>query len=103
MTQVTPTTKRITRKAQAAPHHIPPPVADTSKPALATEVAARTPQPVPPIPQSAMQDAVFAPNWWRVAIDAARTPHDRGAPDVADRGPTPPDPPPPHPITTPDT
>src|SRR5260370_4552786 len=87
MTQVTPTTKRITRKAQAAPHHIPPPVADTSKPAPATEVAARAPQPVPPIPQSAMQDAAFARNWWWVVIDAERTPYDRVLADVAVWGP----------------
>jgi len=87
MTQVTPTTKRTTRKAQAAPPHVPPPVAETSKPAPATEVAARTPQQVAPIPQSAMQDAAFARNWWRVVIDAERTPYDSVLADVAVWGP----------------
>ena len=74
MTQLTQTVKRSTRKVQAAPH-IPPIVADTSKPAPETEVAARPPQPVLPIPQSAMQDAAFARNWWRVVIDVERTPY----------------------------
>ena len=87
MTQVTPTTKRTTRKAQAAPPHVPPPVAETSKPAPATEVAARTPQQVAPIPQSAMQDAAFARNWWRVVIDAERTPYDSVLTDVSVWGP----------------
>jgi len=87
MTQVTQTPKRTTRKAQAAPPPIPPVVADTSKPAPETEIAARAPQPVPPIPQSAMQDAAFARNWWRVVIDAERTPYDRVLADVAVWGP----------------
>jgi hypothetical protein len=81
MTQVTQTATRSTRKAQAA-SPIPPVVADPSKPAPEAEVAARTPQPVPPIPQSAMQDAAFARNWWRVVIDAERTPYDRVLTDV---------------------
>ena len=85
MTQVTQTAKRSTRKAQAAPH-MPPVVVETTKPAPATDVASRTPQPVP-IPQSAMQDAVFARNWWRVVIDAERTPYDRVLADVAVWGP----------------
>ena len=87
MTQVTPTRKRTTRKAQAAPPHVPPLVADTPKPAPTTEVVARTPKLVPPIPQSAMQDAVFARNWWRVVIDAERTPYDSVLADVAVWGP----------------
>ena len=86
MTQLSQTGKRTTRKAQAAPH-IPPVVADTSKPAAETEVAARTPRPVLPIPQSAMQDAAFARNWWRVVIDAERTPFDSVLADVAVWGP----------------
>ena len=84
MTQVTQAAKRSTRKAQAAPH-ITPAVAAPSKPAPETEVAA--PQPVPPIPQSAMQDAAFARNWWRVVIDAERTPYDRALTDVTVWGP----------------
>src|SRR5262249_14135467 len=70
-----------TRKAHAtAP--VPPVVADLSKPAPEAEVAARTPRPVLPIPQVAMQDAAFARNWWRIVIDAERTPYDRVLADV---------------------
>jgi len=87
MTEMTQPAKRSTRKAQAAPPHIPPVVADTTKPAPETEVAARTPRPMLPIPQSAMQDAAFARNWWRVVIDAERTPYDRVLADVAVWGP----------------
>ena len=87
MTEMTQTAKRTTRKAQAAPPHILPLVTDTSKPVPETEVARRTPQPVPPIPQSAMQDAAFARNWWRVVIDAERTPYERAITDVAVWGP----------------
>jgi hypothetical protein len=84
MTQVTQMPKRSTRKAQAAP---PPVVTDTSKPAPDTEVAARAPQPVLPIPQSAMQDAAFARNWWRVVIDVERTPYHNMLTDVTAWGP----------------
>ena len=38
---------------------------------------------VPPIPQSAMQDAAFARNWWRVVIDGQRTPYENVLTDVA--------------------
>jgi hypothetical protein len=86
MTEMTHTAKRSTRKGPAA-SHIPTSVADASKPAPETTVAVRTPQPVPPIPQSAMQDAAFARNWWRVVIDAERTPYDRVLADVAVWGP----------------
>jgi len=34
-----------------------------------------------------MQDAAFARNWWRVVIDAERTPYDRVLADVAVWGP----------------
>ena len=40
-----------------------------------------------PIPQSAMQDAAYARNWWRVVFDAARTPYARLLDDVAVWGP----------------
>jgi len=85
MTQVTQTAKRSTRKAPAAPPTLPV-TADTTKPPEAT-VVARTPRPVLPIPQSAMQDAAFARNWWRVVIDAERTPYDCVLADVTAWGP----------------
>jgi hypothetical protein len=87
MTEAIPTTKPTARKKPAAPPPVSPPVADTSKPAPAPEAAARMPQRVVPIPQSAMQDAAFARNWWRVVIDAERTPYDRVRGDVAVWGP----------------
>ena len=86
MNQATPTTKRSTRKAPAAAH-IPQAAADTSKPAPKTEVAPRAAQPALPIPQSAMQDAAFARNWWRVVTDAERTPYDSVLTDVTVWGP----------------
>jgi hypothetical protein len=86
MTQVIQTATRSTRKARV-PSHTLPVVADISKPAPETEMAARTPRPVQSIPQSAMQDAAFARNWWRVVIDAERTPYDRVRTDVTVWGP----------------
>ncbi len=86
MIEVTRTPKRSIRKAQAVAR-VPQAVADASKPAPETEVAARTPQPVPAIPQGAMQDAAFARNWWRVVIDAERTPYDSVLTDVTVWGP----------------
>jgi hypothetical protein len=86
MNQVAQTPKRSARKAQAVAR-VPQAVADASKSVPETEVAARTPQPVPPIPQSAMQDAAFARNWWRVVIDAERTPYDRVLTNMAVWGP----------------
>src|SRR5262249_53821478 len=69
----------------------PPPTrpvgAATPNPAPEAAMAAHAPQPVLPIPQSAMQDAAFARNWWRVVIDAERTPYDRVLADVAVWGP----------------
>ena len=44
-------------------------------------------QPVPPIPQGAMQDAAYARNWWRIVIDAERTPYKSVLTDVAVWGP----------------
>jgi hypothetical protein len=85
MTQVTQTETRSSRKTQATPH-VRPIVADTSKPAPQADVATHA-RPVPPIPQSAMQDAAFARNWWRVVIDAERTPYDRVLTDVTVWGP----------------
>jgi hypothetical protein len=85
MTQVTQAATRSSRKTQATPHSRPI-VADTSKPAPEADVAPHA-RPVPPIPQSAMQDAAFARNWWRVVIDAERTPYDRVLTDVTVWGP----------------
>jgi hypothetical protein len=74
MAEVTPTSKRNTRKAPP-----PPPLAavatDASEPAPHREAAASAPRAATPVPQSAMQDAAFARNWWRVVIDTERTPY----------------------------
>ena len=86
MAQVEQAAKRTTRKAQAAPH-IPSVIAQALKPAPETEVATQAPRLVPPIPQSAMQDAAFARNWWRVVIDGERTPYDSVLTDVTVWGP----------------
>ncbi|HWN51365.1 MAG TPA: hypothetical protein VNO18_16370, partial [Xanthobacteraceae bacterium] len=50
-------------------------------------MATQAPRLVPPIPQSAMQDAAFARNWWRVVIDGERTPYDSVLTDVTVWGP----------------
>ena len=86
MTQVEQAAKRTTRKTQAAPH-IPSVIAQAPKPAPETEVATQALRPLPPIPQSAMQDAAFARNWWRVVIDGERTPYDSVLTDVTVWGP----------------
>jgi hypothetical protein len=78
MTQAIQTAKRSTRKTPAAPLHLPA-AADTQepspKPSPAPEAAAPAPRSPAPIPASSMQDAAFARNWWRVVIDAERTPY----------------------------
>ncbi len=81
MIEVNQTATRSARKARGA-SQVPPMVAGTSKPAPEAEVASPTPRPALPIPQSAMQDAAFARNWWRVVIDAERTPYDSLLTDV---------------------
>src|SRR5882672_3679123 len=68
------TEARPPRKTPAA-KAIRPIVAQTRTPATETAIAMSAPRPVPPIPQSAMQDAAFARNWWRVVIDGERTPY----------------------------
>jgi hypothetical protein len=73
MTEMTPTPKRNTRKAPSAPP-VPPVIADAPEPAVQRETAAPA-RAAAPIPQSAMQDAAFARNWWRVVIDTERTPY----------------------------
>jgi hypothetical protein len=40
-----------------------------------------------PIPQSAMQDASYTRNWWRVVFDAERTPYQSMLTDIAVWGP----------------
>jgi hypothetical protein len=84
MTQVTPAATQPKRKPQARPSSV---AAPTSKPPTEAEAAIKPHQPVPPIPQSAMQDAAFARNWWRIVIDAERTPYDSVLTDVAVWGP----------------
>lgn len=81
MTQVAQPATRTKRKSQA-PAPTPSVVAQTPKPAAETEPAAQQAHPVPPIPQSAVQDAAFARNWWRVVIDAERTPYSSVLTDV---------------------
>jgi hypothetical protein len=51
------------------------------------ETTAPLGRPVAPIPQGAMQDAAYARNWWRVVIDAQRTPYASVLSDVAVWGP----------------
>ena len=58
---------------------LPPWVED----APGTEPAVPQIRPALPIPQSAMQDAGYARNWWRVVIDGERTPYERVLHDVA--------------------
>jgi hypothetical protein len=86
MTQVTQAPTRTARKSQAAPP-IPPVVAKALKSEAENEIAAPAPRLVLPIPQSAMQDAAFARNWWRVVIDAERTPYESVLTDVTVWGP----------------
>jgi hypothetical protein len=74
MTQVTHTARQSTRKAPAA-RSIPSADADTREPAPDTEPVPVARRPAAPIPQSAMQDAAYACNWWRVVIDTDRTPY----------------------------
>jgi hypothetical protein len=83
MTELTPAAKRSTRKA-------PPPsaaVAGTLEPASPNEAAAPASLVAAPIPQSAMQDAAFARNWWRIVIDTERTPYASLLTDVPVWGP----------------
>jgi hypothetical protein len=86
MTQVKPAATRAARKTPPPPH-IPSVIAQTAKSESETDVAMSAPLPVPPIPQSAMQDAAFARNWWRVVIDGERTPYDSVLTDVTVWGP----------------
>jgi hypothetical protein len=86
MTQVNQAATRTTRKTRVAPH-IPSDPTQTPTPAAEIEAATQTARPVSPIPQSAMQDAAFARNWWRVVIDGERTPYHSVLSDVAVWGP----------------
>jgi len=86
MTQASHTAKRSPRKAPLV-LSLPPAVADTPEPAPQNEAAVPAARPVAPIPQSAMQDAAFARNWWRVVIDTDRTPYASVLTDVTVWGP----------------
>jgi hypothetical protein len=86
MTQVPQPATRTTRKKEGA-SPLQSVATQTPKPAAETEVTVQVPRPVPPIPQSAMQDAAFARNWWRVVIDGERTPYDSVLNDVTVWGP----------------
>jgi hypothetical protein len=73
---------------QSAPH---PSIKAAATPAVERDGAASNAPTAnlrgAPIPQSAMQDAAYARNWWRVVIDAERTPYDSVLNDVAVWGP----------------
>ncbi len=84
MTEVTPPTARSARKTRSvAP--ISPSAAEAPKPAA--EAVIQPPRPVAPIPQSAMQDAAFARNCWRIVVDGERTPYESVLTDVTVWGP----------------
>ncbi len=83
MAEAIQTPKRNQRKAPPAPAV----AADAQEPAAQREAAASAPRAAAPIPQSAMQDAAFARNWWRVVIDAERTPYASLLADVTVWGP----------------
>ncbi len=74
MTQLAQNARRTTRKAPPA-LSIPAVAEETLKPVPEAEPAPPTSRPAAPIPQSAMQDAAYACNWWRVVIDTDRTPY----------------------------
>ena len=74
------TATRPSRKTQAAPIISSIPAA---APAPEAQVDLPAPRMILPIPQSAMQDAAFSRNWWRVVIDGERTPYERVLTDVA--------------------
>jgi hypothetical protein len=86
MTQTPQTVKRSTRKAPAATLHLPA-ATDTQDPSPGPETAMPALRAPAPIPASAMQDAAFARNWWRVVIDAERTPYASLFTDVTIWGP----------------
>lgn len=78
--------------AQAAPRtnpkafdsrEIPPILIQPPSPEPGFEPATQQVRPALPIPQSAMQDAAYARNWWRVVIDGDRTPYESVLTDVS--------------------
>ena len=85
MNQASLTAKRSPRKTPAV-LHLPPAVVDIPQ-SEPNEPAAPSARPAVPVPQSAMQDAAFARNWWRVVIDAKRTPYASLLTDVTVWGP----------------
>jgi hypothetical protein len=89
MTQAPQAAKRSVRKAPPAPFHLSPAAAAEPELSTAPEAAAPEPQAPAPVPvsQGAMQDAAFARNWWRVVIDAERTPYASLLTDVTVWGP----------------
>jgi hypothetical protein len=86
MNQTIQTAKRNSRKTPAT-LHLPPVVTDPPKAEVEPEAAAPAARLPVPVPQSAMQDAAFARNWWRVVIDADRTPYASLLTDVTVWGP----------------
>ena len=63
--------------------HLEPRVPPPAEERPATDPAASHIRMPLPIPQSAMQDAAYARNWWRVVIDGERTPYEHVLHDVA--------------------
>jgi hypothetical protein len=79
---------RKPRTTTPAIQHALSPAGDSPAPAAQRDSAdVGTARPASPIPQSAMQDAAYARNHWRVVFDAERTPYDRVLTDVAVWGP----------------
>jgi hypothetical protein len=86
MIESTRTPKRSTRKTPPLPP-VTAIAADALEQAPPRETVAPAPRAAAPVPQSAMQDAAFARNWWRVVIDTERTPYASLLADVKVWGP----------------
>jgi hypothetical protein len=83
MTEMTQSPKRNARKTPP----VPAAVADAPESTLQRGTAAPAARAAAPVPLSAMQDAAFARNWWRVVIDTERTPYASLLADVTVWGP----------------
>ena len=83
MTEMTQFSKRSTRKMPP----VPAAATDAPESAPQRETAAPAARAAAPVPLSAMQDAAFARNWWRVVIDTERTPYASLLADVTVWGP----------------
>jgi hypothetical protein len=77
-------TQAATRSTKSA-EHIPPAPASDIPPAPSRDN--ENAMPPAPLAQSAMQDAAYARNWWRVVFDGERTPYANLLTDVTVWGP----------------